>query len=70
MTTIRAVRHLVAPYFVLTFAISWGGVLLVIGGSSGMTGMKAQDNPVFPEGPYGSAAGTITASTRWSTTAR
>jgi len=41
-------RHPVAAYFVLTFAISWGGVLLVIGGPAGMTGVKAQDNLLFP----------------------
>jgi membrane protease YdiL (CAAX protease family) len=41
-------RHPVATYFALTFTISWGGVLLVIGGLAGMTGMKAQDNPLFP----------------------
>ena len=41
-------KHPVLTYFVLTFTISWGGVLLVIGGPGGMTGMKAQDNPMFP----------------------
>ena len=40
--------HPVLTYFALTFTISWGGVLLVIGGPAGMTGMKAQDNPLFP----------------------
>ena len=37
----------VAAYFALTSAISWGGVLLVIGGPAGTTG-KPQDNPLFP----------------------
>jgi hypothetical protein len=37
MTTTKAfiVRHPVLTYFALTFAISWGGVLLVIGGPGG-----------------------------------
>ena len=50
MATIEALvrKHPVLTYFVLTFTISWGGVLLVIGGAAGMTGMKAQDNPLFP----------------------
>lgn len=41
-------KHPVAAYFVLTFTISWGGVLLVLGALGGMTGVKAQENPVFP----------------------
>jgi membrane protease YdiL (CAAX protease family) len=48
--TLRALvsRHPVSTYFALTFAISWGGVLLVIGGLPGMTAVKAQDNSLFP----------------------
>jgi hypothetical protein len=40
MPTIRAfvTRHAVPAYFALTFAISWGGALLAIGGSGGMRG--------------------------------
>jgi membrane protease YdiL (CAAX protease family) len=41
-------RHPVSAYFGLTFTISWGGVLMVVGGPAGMTGVKAQDNPLFP----------------------
>src|SRR5688572_14012990 len=41
-------RHPVSAYFGLTFTISWAGVLLVIGGPAGMTGVKAQDNALFP----------------------
>jgi membrane protease YdiL (CAAX protease family) len=50
MTSVEALvtKHPVLMYFVLTFIISWGGVLLVIGGPSGLTGMKAHDNPIFP----------------------
>lgn len=42
------IKHPVPTYFVLTFAISWGGVLLVIGGPGGITGTMAQSNPLFP----------------------
>ena len=41
-------RHPVLTYFGLTFVTSWVGVLLIIGGPAGMTGVKAQDNPLFP----------------------
>src|SRR5512134_2552908 len=41
-------RHPVATYFALTFAISWGGVLLAVGGPAGLTGIKAQNNALFP----------------------
>ena len=50
MTALKAfvTTYPVATYFTLTFAMSWGGVLLVIGASPGGTGVKAQDNPLFP----------------------
>jgi membrane protease YdiL (CAAX protease family) len=41
-------RHAVAAYFVLTFAISWGGVFLAIGGWPGFSAVQAQDHPLFP----------------------
>jgi membrane protease YdiL (CAAX protease family) len=49
MSTIRAfvTRHAVPSYFVLTFAISWGSALLVIGGSGSMTGTAPSDDPRF-----------------------
>ena len=49
MTSVKALitKHPVLTYFVLTFAISWGGVLLIIGDPAG-TSVKAQDNPLFP----------------------
>jgi membrane protease YdiL (CAAX protease family) len=43
-----AAQHPVLTYLVVTLAISWGSVLLIIGRSFGTTGLKAQDNPLFP----------------------
>jgi len=40
--------HSVPIYFTLTFAISWVGVLLIIGGPGGIPGTAAQTNPLFP----------------------
>ncbi len=50
MTTIKAfiTRHPVPTYFALTFAISWGGFLLVIGGPGGFPGTSGQIDPLFP----------------------
>jgi uncharacterized protein len=49
MTALKAciMRHPVATYFVLTFAISWGGVLVVIGGSAGMSESAPTGDPRF-----------------------
>lgn len=49
MTTMRSViaRHPVLAYFALTFAISWGGILLVIGGPAGIPATTAQDDVRF-----------------------
>jgi hypothetical protein len=49
MIPIRTIitRHPVSTYFVLTFAISWGGVLLLIGGSDGMSGIAPGGDPRF-----------------------
>ena len=41
-------QHPVVTYFVMTFAISWGGVLLTLGSPTAGAGVKAQDNPLFP----------------------
>jgi hypothetical protein len=41
-------RHPVPTYFALTFAISWGGVLLVIGGPRGIPGTREQFEKLLP----------------------
>ena len=50
MTTIKTFikRHPVPTYFALTFAISWGGILLVIGGPGGIPGTSEQTEMLFP----------------------
>jgi len=50
MMTIKAFirRHPVLNYFALTFAISWGGVLLVIGGPSRLPATNGQFEMLFP----------------------
>jgi membrane protease YdiL (CAAX protease family) len=40
--------HAVLGYFVLTFVISWSGILLVIGGPASIPGAAAQTSPLFP----------------------
>ena len=57
-------RYPLLSYFVVTFAISWGGILLVIGGPGGIPGTPEQFETMLPfmilamlAGP--SAAGTL-----------
>lgn len=40
--------HPAPAYFILTFAVSWGGVLLVIGGPGAIPGAKEQTDKLFP----------------------
>ena len=40
-------RHRVAIYFGLTFAFSWGGVLLIIAGREGVAGTNTQTDPMM-----------------------
>jgi membrane protease YdiL (CAAX protease family) len=50
MTSIKAFakRHPVLTYYALTFAISWGGLLLVIGGPGGIPGAPEQFETLLP----------------------
>jgi len=50
MNGIRALflRNPLATYFVLTFVISWSGVLFVTGGPTGFPGTKEQTDRLFP----------------------
>ena len=41
-------RRPALSYFLLTFAISWGGALLAIGGAGGMAGTTPASDPRFP----------------------
>jgi membrane protease YdiL (CAAX protease family) len=50
MTTIIGLikKYPVLTYYVLTFVISWGGILLVIGGLSGIPGTSEQFETLLP----------------------
>ena len=50
MKTIKAFikRHPVLTYFTLTFALSWGGILLVICGPGGIPGTPEQFETLLP----------------------
>ncbi|MBM4447553.1 MAG: CPBP family intramembrane metalloprotease [Chloroflexi bacterium] len=49
MTTIKAFikRHPVLTYYILVFAISWGGILILIGGPGNIPGTKEQAEKLF-----------------------
>ena len=50
MTKLKAFtgQHPVLAYYVLTFAISWGGLLLAIGGPGGIPGTPEEFERLFP----------------------
>lgn len=41
-------KHTVLFYFLLTFTISWGGVLIAVGGPGGIPGTKEEFDSLFP----------------------
>jgi membrane protease YdiL (CAAX protease family) len=49
MTTTTAFikRHLVLTYYILVFVISWGGILILIGGPGNIPGTKEQAEKLF-----------------------
>ena len=58
-------KHPVAAFYALTFAVSWSGVFLVVGGSAGGAAVKAQDNPLFPLAVVAMLAGPSLAGLLW-----
>jgi hypothetical protein len=40
--------HPLLSYYALVFAISWGGILIVVGGPSGIPGTPEQVETLFP----------------------
>lgn len=50
MSTVKASieRHPVATYFALTFAISWGGIVILVGGPGGIPGTPEQLASLMP----------------------
>ena len=59
-------NHPVVTYFALTFAISWGGVFVVIGGSGGMAGTAPTGDPRFVYAVLAMLAGRAPASPAFS----